>query len=260
MKTMKRAILPTLLIVLILMAGCATAPVQQDATLPAKRTLPEQDIPKEDQGFYVYDPWEPLNRRIYIFNAAFDQQAFLPLVGVYEFFLPDVAQTGVSNFFKNLREITNFMNSALQFKGTKAATTLARVVVNTTIGVGGLMDVASGIEGMERVDEDFGQTLGFYGLGPGPYLVLPILGPSNLRDTGGLVVDSVVYGYVVQQLIAELDMQDSSENALYWGLTALSAIDQRHLQSFRYYMTGSPFEYTLVRKLWQVRRQFLVDN
>jgi ABC-type transporter lipoprotein component MlaA len=69
-----------------------------------------------------------------------------------------------------------------------------------------------------------------------------------------------VYGYVVQQLIAELDMKDSSENALYWGLTALSAIDQRHLQSFRYYMTGSPFEYTLVRKLSQVRRQFLVDN
>jgi len=174
--------------------------------------------------------------------------------------VPDVVQAGVSNFFKNLREITNFMHSVLQFKGAKAATTLGRVAVNTTIGVGGLMDVASGIEGMKRVDEDFGQTLGFYGLGPGPYLVLPIFGPSNLRDTGGLVVDSVVYGYVVQQLIAELDMQDSSENALYWGLTALSAIDQRHLQSFRYYMTGSPFEYTLVRKLSQVRRQFLVDN
>jgi len=257
---MKRAIYLTLLMVSVLMTGCATAPVQQEATPPAVRSMPEPDIPREQQGFYVYDPWEPLNRRIYIFNAAFDQQAFLPLVGVYEFFVPDVVQAGVSNFFKNLREITNFMNSVLQFKGAKAATTLGRVAVNTTIGVGGLMDVASGIEGMKRVDEDFGQTLGFYGLGPGPYLVLPIFGPSNLRDTGGLVVDSVVYGYVVQQLIAELDMKDTNENALYWGLTALSAIDQRHLQSFRYYMTGSPFEYTLVRKLSQVRRQFLVDN
>ena len=123
--------------------------------------------------------------------AAFDQQAFLPLVGVYEFFLPDVAQAGVSNFFKNLREITNFMNSVLQFKGTKAATTLGRVVVNTTIGVGGLIDVASGLEGMERVNEDFGQTLGHWGVGEGPYLVLPILGPSNLRDTTGLIADGM---------------------------------------------------------------------
>lgn len=259
---MKRAINLTLLILLVIMAGCATAPVQpEEPIIPARRTfLPEQDLPSEQQGFHVYDPWEPLNRRLYIFNAAFDKYAFLPLVGVYEFFLPDVVQTGVSNFFKNLTEVNNFMNSVLQFKGKKAAHTVARVVVNTTIGVGGLMDAASNVEGLERENEDFGQTLGFYGIGPGPYLVLPIFGPSNLRDTGGLVVDSVVYSLMMQQLIAELDMDDSDETALLWGLTGLSAIDQRHRQSFRYYMTGSPFEYTFVRKLYNVQREFLIEH
>jgi phospholipid-binding lipoprotein MlaA len=116
------------------------------------------------------------------------------------------------------------------------------------------------VDGIKRENEDFGQTLGFYGLGPGPYLVLPIFGPSNLRDTGGLAVDSLAYSFMMQQLIGQLGMNDTGEEALYWGLTGLSAIDQRHLQSFRYYMTGSPFEYTLVRKLSQVRRQFLVEH
>jgi len=258
---MKRAIHLTLLILLVVMAGCAAAPLQQEEPIiPARRTMPAQEVPKEQQGFYVYDPWEPLNRRIYLFNAAFDKYAFLPLVGVYEFFLPDVVETGVSNFFRNLTEVTNFMNSVLQFKGEKAARTVARVIVNTTIGLGGVVDVASHAEGLQRVNEDFGQTLGFYGLGAGPYLVLPIFGPSNLRDTGGLAVDSVVYSLMMQQLIAELDMDDSDESALLWGLTALSAIDQRHRQSFRYYMTGSPFEYTFVRKLYKVQRDFLIDN
>lgn len=257
---MKRAIRLTLLILVAALAGCATAPVQEEPVIPAKLTLEQFEKPGEQYVFDAYDPWEPMNRRIYIFNAAFDQSFFLPLVGLYEFFLPQVVQTGVTNFFKNLTEVTNFMNSVLQFKGTKAANTFARVVVNTTIGVGGLMDVASNLEGLERENEDFGQTLGFYGLGAGPYLILPILGPSSLRDTGGLVVDTVVYSLMMDQLIATLDMDDSDETLLKWSLTALSAIDQRHLQSFRYYMTGSPFEYELVRKLHLLQREFLVDN
>ena len=137
--------------------------------------------------------------------------------------------------------------------------TIGRIVCNTTVGIGGLVDVATH-EGIPRENEDFGQTLGFYGLGPGPYLVLPVLGPSNLRDTGGLVVDTVVYNWMVRQLIAELGMDDSDEDILYWSLTGLSVIDKRRNESFRYFMTGSPFEYELVRKLSQVRRQFLVEN
>ena len=256
---MKRTINLTLLIILVLMAGCATAPVQQEPIIPARRTMPDQDLPKEQQGFYVYDPWEPMNRRIYNFNAIFDQYVFLPVVRAYEFVLPGFAQTGVTNFFNNLTEINNLMNSLLQFKILKGVKTTYRIACNPIVGLGGLIDVAT-LQGVKRENEDFGQTLGFYGLGPGPYLVLPVLGPSNLRDTGGLVVDSVVYSFMMRQLIAELGMDDSDEEILYWSLTGLSAIDKRHKESFRYFMTGSPFEYTFVRKLYLVSRQFLVEN
>jgi phospholipid-binding lipoprotein MlaA len=200
-----------------------------------------------------------MNRRIYNFNAIFDEYVFLPIVRAYEFVLPNFAQTGVTNFFNNLTEINNLMNSLLQFKIVKVFNTVGRVACNTTVGLGGLIDVATH-EGVRRENEDFGQTLGLYGLGPGPYLVLPILGPSDLRDTGGLVVDTVVYSYMVKQLIAELGMDDSDEDILYWSLTGLSAIDKRHKESFRYFMTGSPFEYSLVRKLYTVKRKFLVEN
>jgi phospholipid-binding lipoprotein MlaA len=256
---MKRAINLTLLIFLVFMAGCATAPVREEPIIPAKRSVEEIAIPEKQQAFYAYDPWEPMNRRIYNFNAVFDEYVFLPVVRTYEFILPKFAQTGVSNFFNNLTEITNLMNSLLQFKIVKVYNTIVRIAFNTTVGLGGLIDVMT-TQGVNRENEDFGQTLGFYGLGPGPYLVLPILGPSDLRDTAGLAVDTVVYSLMMTQLIAEIGMDDSYEDILYWSLTGLSAIDKRHSESFRYFMTGSPFEYELVRKLSMVRRQFLVEN
>jgi len=257
---MKRAINLTLLIFLIFMAGCATAPVQKEPIIPAKITVPENEVPEKQQAFYAYDPWEPMNRRIYNFNAVFDEYVFLPVVRAYEFILPNFAQTGVSNFFNNLWEISNLMNSLLQFKALKVYNTCGRILINTTVGLGGLIDVATNVEGIKRENEDFGQTLGFYGLGPGPYLVLPILGPSDVRDTGGLVVDTVVYTLMLNQLIDELHMDDSDENILKYSLSGLYAIDKRHKESFRYFMTGSPFEYTMVRKVYLVQRKFLIEN
>jgi phospholipid-binding lipoprotein MlaA len=256
---MKRTINLTLLIILVFMAGCATAPVQQEPIIPARRTLPEHDVPREQQGFYVYDPWEPMNRGIYNFNAVFDQYVFLPVVRSYEFVLPEFAQKGISNFFKNLTEATNLMNSLLQFKVDKFGSTTSRIVINTTLGVGGLFDVATA-GGFQRANEDFGQTLGYYGLGSGPYLVLPILGPSNLRDTAGLAVDTVVYSLMIQELIKLADIDSPEDDILNYSLTALYAIDKRHNESFRYFMTGSPFEYMFVRKLYNLRREFLIDN
>jgi phospholipid-binding lipoprotein MlaA len=152
------------------------------------------------------------------------------------------------------------MNSLLQFKIEKAVNTFGRIVINTTVGLGGLIDVATINDGILREDEDFGQTLGFYGLGPGPYLVLPILGPSNVRDTAGLAVDSLVYSMMLSQLIAELGMDDTYENILNYSLTGLYAIDKRHKEPFRYFKTGSPFEYDLIRKLFLIKRQFQIDN
>jgi phospholipid-binding lipoprotein MlaA len=256
---MKRAIFLILLVFVAVTAGCSTAPVKPEPIVPAKRSVEDNDLPKDQQGFYVYDPWEGMNRRIYNFNAIFDEYVFLPVVRAYEALLPGFVQTGVTNFFNNLTEINNLMNALLQFKFEKVFTTVGRVACNTTVGLGGLVDVATK-EGVKRENEDFGQTLGFYGLGPGPYLVLPVLGPSNVRDTGGLVVDTIAYDLMMNELFRQLSIKDREKDALNYGLLALFAIDKRHKESFRYFMTGSPFEYTFVRKLWQVHRQFLVEN
>jgi phospholipid-binding lipoprotein MlaA len=249
-----------LLSVFIFLAGCGTAPVRKEPEIPAKRPVSEYVKPDVTYVVDAYDPWEPMNRRIYNFNAIFDNYVFLPVVQAYEFVLPGFAQTGITNFFNNLTEVTNLMNSLLQFKFVKAVNTIGRIVINTTVGLGGLIDVAKLNDGIEREDEDFGQTLGFYGLGPGPYLVLPILGPSNVRDTAGLAVDSLVYSMMLSQLIAELGMDDTYENILNYSLTGLYAIDKRHKEPFRYYKTGSPFEYDLIRKLYLIKRQFQIDN
>jgi len=257
---MKRALCLMLLTALIGLAGCGTTPVRKEPEIPAKRPLSEYVKPDQKYAIDAYDPWEPMNRRIYNFNAIFDNYVFLPVVQAYEFVLPGFAQTGITNFFNNLTEVTNLMNSLLQFKFVKAVNTVGRIVINTTVGLGGLIDMAKLNDGIEREDEDFGQTLGFYGLGPGPYLVLPILGPSNVRDTAGLAVDSLVYSMMLSQLIAELGMDDTYENILNYSLTGLYAIDKRHKEPFRYYKTGSPFEYDLIRKLYLIKRQFQIEN
>jgi phospholipid-binding lipoprotein MlaA len=249
-----------LLTVFVFLTGCGTAPVRKEPEIPAKRPVSEYVKPDVTYAIDAFDPWEPMNRRIYNFNAIFDNYVFLPVVRGYEFVLPDFAQTGVSNFFNNLTEVTNLMNSLLQFKFVKAVHTFGRIAINTTVGIGGLIDVATLNDGIERENEDFGQTLGFYGLGPGPYLVLPILGPSNVRDTTGLVVDSVVYSLMIGELIGHLGLDDTQEDVLNYSLTAVYAIDKRHNEPFRYFKTGSPFEYELIRKLFLIKRQFQIDN
>jgi len=257
---MKRALCLMLLTVFVFLAGCGTAPVRKEPEIPAKRPVSEYVKPDVTYAIDAYDPWEPMNRRIYNFNAIFDNYVFLPVVSGYEFVLPGLVRTGVTNFFNNLTEVTNLMNSLLQFKFVKAVNTFGRICINTTVGIGGLIDVATLNDGIERENEDFGQTLGFYGLGPGPYLVLPILGPSNVRDTAGLVVDSVVYSMMVGELI-DLTGLDSPEDAiLNYSLTAVYAIDKRSNEPFRYFKTGSAFEYDLIRKLYLIKRQFQIDN
>lgn len=245
------------IMLVILLASCSTLPETGPDTEPPKRQYEDVVKEKEQNSLRVWDPWEGFNRGVYRFNYNFDKYIFLPVVKGYTTIIPDFMEDMVTNFFKNLREITNLTNSLLQFKGTAAAETTGRIFINTTLGIGGLFDPATEI-GIRRVNEDFGQTLGFYGLGHGPYLVLPILGPSNLRDTTGLAVDTVVYSLMINELVDELDMDSSDEDLLKIGLTALSAIDMRHRTPFRYYETGSPFEYELVRMLYTKHREFLI--
>jgi phospholipid-binding lipoprotein MlaA len=135
------------------------------------------------------DPLEPLNRSIYSFNDSLDRAVIRPVARTYQDITPSPVRTGISNFFGNIADVWSTVNNVLQLKPYEAVETGARVVVNTVVGVLGLFDVASHFQ-LERHPEDFGQTLGYWGLPSGPYLVLPVLGPSTLRDTASLPVDT----------------------------------------------------------------------
>jgi phospholipid-binding lipoprotein MlaA len=134
------------------------------------------------------DPLEPLNRGIYKFNDGVDTVLIRPASEVYKGVLPPLVRTGVSNVFSNLNDVVVALNNLLQGKFEAALSDAGRVLINTTAGLLGIFDVATEA-GLEKHDEDFGQTLGWWGVGDGPYLVLPFLGPRNLRDTAGTFAD-----------------------------------------------------------------------
>lgn len=134
------------------------------------------------------DPLEPMNRAIYHFNDGVDKALLKPVAEVYRDVLPQFVRTGVSNFFSNINDVLIALNNLLQGKVLNAASDVGRIAINTTIGVLGVLDLATEV-GLEKHDEDFGQTLGSWGIGDGPYLMLPILGPSNLRDAFGRIAD-----------------------------------------------------------------------
>lgn len=134
------------------------------------------------------DPLEPINRSVYRFNEGVDRAVLIPVATVYRDTLPLMVRTGVSNFFGNLGDVWNLANNVMQLKLQNSAETFMRLNVNTIFGLGGLLDIASEA-GIERHHGDFGQTLGRWGVPTGPYVVLPLLGPSTVRDTAALPVD-----------------------------------------------------------------------
>lgn len=134
------------------------------------------------------DPWEPFNRSVSKFNEGVDAVVLKPVATAYRTAVPPMARTGVSNFFSNLGDLWSAVNSALQLKGQNALENFFRFNVNTFFGLGGVLDIASEMD-LQRHKEDFGQTLGRWGVPTGPYVVLPLLGPSTLRDTLSLTLD-----------------------------------------------------------------------
>jgi phospholipid-binding lipoprotein MlaA len=137
------------------------------------------------------DPWEGLNRHTFALNDALDRGVLKPTAEAYVKVTTPFVRARVSNFFDNLADLGTGVNDFLQGKPREGINDFGRIVVNTTFGIAGLWDVASQL-GVEKRDEDFGQTLGVWGVPNGPYLVIPILGSSTIRDTGGLVVDSLL--------------------------------------------------------------------
>lgn len=233
---------------LLWLSGCSTTREQTEPEIPAQRSAADMINPDQNYVIDIYDPWGPMNRRIYNFNTQFDRYVFLPVVRGYDFITPVFLQDRVSNFFSNLGEINNFINSVLQLKPEASFTAAWRFAMNSTFGVLGLFDPATNLMDTPEWEEDFGQTLGHWGVGDGPYLVLPILGPSNLRDTTGLVADSLMWSAIDP---LNFDTNDDIEVPYY----VLEAIDARHRNKFRYYETGSAFEYDLIRLLYTKYRQ-----
>jgi len=134
------------------------------------------------------DPLEKFNRATFAFNDAVDRVALKPAATAYKNVLPGFVQTGVSNFFGNLSDVWSSANNLMQGKGQEGMSDFMRVAINSTFGIGGVLDIASEA-GLQKHDEDFGQTLGVWGVPSGPYLMLPLLGPSTVRDTAALPAD-----------------------------------------------------------------------
>lgn len=231
-----------------LMIACSAVPQLESNAIAPIVQLPDNH---EDLGVMsaYTDPWEGFNRRMYYFNAKADEYVILPVVTGYQKITPDVVQRSINNFFSNLDEISTFINSLLQFKLSVAGETLARFTLNSTVGLAGLFDVATQI-GFAEQNEDFGQTLGYWGVDAGPYLVLPLLGPSSLRDATGLVFDNLVF----QQAVDELGL-DTDEELL---MSLIDGIDARASLPFRYYASGSAFEYEHLKLLYKKYREIQV--
>lgn len=161
------------------------------------------------------DPWEPMNRGVSQFNDGLDAMLLKPVATLYKNAVPPLVRTGVANVFANLSDAWSFVNNLLQFKLQNAEESLARFHINTMFGVFGIFDVASELN-IDRHTEDFGQTLGHWGVGAGPYLVLPFFGPSTLRDTAAMPIDRKLD-------LARRIRPDSTRNAVY----ALRLVDKR---------------------------------
>lgn len=172
------------------LSACGTLSNQADATAaPEGKAIANADASEQDG---TRDPLEGFNRAVYTFNDKLDRYVIKPLAKGYRAITPAPVSRSISNFFRNLHDPAIMLNNLLQGKPKQAASDLGRVLVNSTIGIAGLFDVATKM-GLEKHEEDFGQTLAKWGVGDGPYLVLPFFGPSNVRDGASLPVDWETY-------------------------------------------------------------------
>jgi len=239
----------TLLIFCYLVVACSTTPTSMQKV--SETTFQYDRVVKEDVAtpLEIWDPFETFNRASYRFNARFDEYVYLPALSGYQYVTPDLVETGISNIFDNLDDIRTLLNQVLQIKLLDGLKTGARFITNSTIGLFGIFDVASYFK-MPKYDEDFGQTLGFYGVSSGPYLVLPVMGPSSVRDGFGDLTDGMT--------VSSLLIKDHRDRQLV--SYSLRFLDERGKTSFRYYQTGSPFEYELVRLLYSTKRELEVKK
>jgi phospholipid-binding lipoprotein MlaA len=243
-----RFALPAILLLASIVSGCATGGGPKPLPPPGAETLQPDRL-----GFLeANDPLEPMNRHIYRFNILADRYVMEPVVRVYEWAIPEYARNRVSDFFSNLGDVPVLVNCILQGKPDRAATVVGRLLVNTTAGVGGLWDIASKMENLPKYTEDFGQTLAVYGLGPGPYLMIPLLGPSTFRDAGGRVVDGATRNSVTGLL--------GGDAATDLALSVVDGLQLRASMPIGYGGLDSAFEYEILRTLYLDIRTLLIHD
>jgi len=199
------------------------------------------------------DPWEGFNRGVYAFNDQFDRGVTRPIAEFYTFATPEPARNCVHNIFANLGDAWSALNSLLQGRGHDFVNTLGRVLFNSTMGLGGCFDVHTA-NGGARIRNDFGTTLGVWGVGSGPYLVLPIIGPSTLRDSAGFVTDTLGNPVATGYLIDNVKLRNS-----IWGL---EGVDTRAslLPASRTLDDTAIDPYSFVRDAYLQRRNAMVQQ
>ena len=192
------------------------------------------------------DPWRSANEMVFAFNDYFDQLLVKPIASIYGV-LPRYARQGVGNFFSNVDDINVFVNGLLQMKFDAVLSDSGRFALNSTVGVVGIFDVATSL-GLLKNEEDFGQTLGSWGVAPGPYIMLPVFGASNLRDSFGLILDTLFN-----------PIQYQSDSSLRFSLFLLEEIDSRSsLLALDELISGN--RYLFVREAYNQRREYLVKD
>jgi len=197
------------------------------------------------------DPLEPMNRRIHRFNNVVDKTVLKPAAKGYKKVVPSGARKGVTNFFRNIGMIVTTLNDALQLKGEKVPVDVMRFACNTVFGLGGVIDVASELN-IEYRDEDFGQTLGYWGVKSGPYLVLPLLGPSSIRDGPSRLLDMYASPFF------HVD-EDSVE--VVWSLVLLDTVNTRaSLLPLDSLLDQQVDPYSFLRDTYLQRREYLVHD
>ncbi|ACV26410.1 MlaA family lipoprotein [Kangiella koreensis] len=195
------------------------------------------------------DPYEEYNRGVWEFNRAIDKAILKPTAEGYQAITPDPIEKGISNFFSNLGEIETIINDILQAKFGKAGRDTGRFLINSTLGLAGFLDPAAEM-GLEKEEEDFGQTLAAWGFDSGPYLMLPFIGPSTARDGIGFAVDKVA-------LYSPYDEMNDTQTE--WSLRALDLIQTRaQLLPLEEQLEQALDEYSLVRDAYLQRREFLI--
>lgn len=195
------------------------------------------------------DPWEGFNRSMFTFNETVDEYGLKPLAQGYDAVTPNFMQKGISNFFSNLGEVPNAFNNLFQGKFDETASSTFRFIINTTFGIFGLFDVASEM-GLQRYKEDFGQTLGHWGVDSGPYLMLPFFGPSTVRDASGMVVDYSIYD--------AMDLYDFSDDQK-WIARGINVIQVRaRYLSAEQMVFGD--RYTFIRDVYLQSRRAEIES